>query len=78
MTLMRDLSLSGVILSSLVAIQPLNIEAATLTSQDAAVIAQSTFMDSDLLSCSATLSASKQANPSPMTAVEAQPGGRPR
>jgi hypothetical protein len=48
MTLMRDLSLSGVILSSLVAIQPLNIEAATLTSQDAAVIAQSTFMDSDL------------------------------
>jgi hypothetical protein len=48
MTLVRHLSLSSVILSSLVAIQPLNIEAAPLTSSDAAVIAQSTFMDSDL------------------------------
>jgi hypothetical protein len=48
MTLRRRLSLSSLILSSLAAIQPLNIEAATLTSVDAAVIAQSTFMDSDL------------------------------
>jgi hypothetical protein len=48
MTLIRHLSLSSVILSSLVAIQPLNIDAAPLTSVDAAVIAQSTFMDSDL------------------------------
>ncbi len=49
MTLARCSALCAVVLSSLISIRPAAIQAAPLTSVDAAVIAQSTFMDSDLV-----------------------------